>query len=177
MGARLICADVADTAFCTIYCPNGKTVGHEDFGRKLRWLDDLASHLERDHDPRRPFVLCGDLNICPGPLDSWNAQLFEGTIFHTDDERSRFRRLVDWGLRDLYRERHPETRGFSWWDYRGGAFHRGQGLRIDFLLGTDPVAERVDRVEIDREYRKKKGGMTASDHAPVIVDIRRDPPA
>ena len=60
---------------------------------------------------------------------------------------------------------------FSWWDYRGGAFHRNLGLRIDFLLATAPVAARVREVEIDREYRKKKDGLTASDHAPVWADL------
>ena len=61
---------------------------------------------------------------------------------------------------------------FSWWDYRGGAFHRNQGLRIDFLLGSAAVLERLESIEIDRDYRKKKEGLTASDHAPVIADLR-----
>ena len=57
------------------------------------------------------------------------------------------------------------------WDYRGGAFHRGQGLRIDYLLGSDGVRNRVEDVWIDRDFRKKQDGLTASDHAPVIVDL------
>jgi exodeoxyribonuclease-3 len=60
---------------------------------------------------------------------------------------------------------------FSWWDYRGGAFHRGQGLRIDLLLASPAAAARVKSVEIDREYRKKKDGLIASDHAPVIAEL------
>ena len=79
--------------------------------------------------------------------------------------------MLDWGLVDLFRERFPQERKFSWWDYRGGSFHRNRGLRIDFLLSTPAVAKRLRRVEIDRDYRKKKEGMTASDHAPVIADL------
>ena len=71
----------------------------------------------------------------------------------------------------MFRETYPDTRAFSWWDYRGGAFHRNQGLRIDFLLATADALARVRRVEIDREYRKKKEGLTASDHAPVLADL------
>ena len=78
---------------------------------------------------------------------------------------------MDWGLRDVFRVRFPDTQAFSWWDYRGGAFHRRQGLRIDLLLATDPALERVRSVEIDREYRKKKDGLVASDHAPVVADL------
>ena len=68
-------------------------------------------------------------------------------------------------------ELHPEEQAFSWWDYRGGAFHKKQGLRIDFLLATPGVRARCREVFIDRDYRKKKEGLTASDHAPVVADL------
>jgi exodeoxyribonuclease-3 len=116
-------------------------------------------------------VLAGDFNVCPAPLDSWNEEALQGSIFHTDAERSRFRALLDCGFQDLYRIRHPDTQAFSWWDYRGGAFHRKQGLRIDLLLGTGAVAERLSAAEIDREWRKKREGLTPSDHAPVWADL------
>lgn len=171
LGARLVTARVGDLAFTSVYCPNGKHVGHEDFPRKLAWLDALAEHLAERHDPRQPAVVCGDFNVCPGPLDSWNETAFAGGIFHTDAERGRFRRLLDGGLTDLYRRLHPDVQAFSWWDYRGGDFHRNHGLRIDFLLAGEPLAGRVRHVEIDRDYRKKKDGLTASDHAPVFADL------
>ena len=171
LGARLITAGVDGISFTTVYCPNGKHVEHEDFPKKLAWLDALAGHFEARHDPAAPEVLCGDFNVCPEPLDSWNEDLLAGSIFHTGEERGRFRRLLDWGLVDLFRRHHPEKQTFSWWDYRGGAFHRNMGLRIDFLLATPALAGRVERVEIDRDYRKKKEGLTASDHAPVYADL------
>jgi exodeoxyribonuclease-3 len=170
-GARLISARVEGLEFTSIYCPNGKHVGHEDFGRKLRWFDVLADHLVATRSPERPFVLCGDFNICPTPIDSWNETDLAGSIFHTEEERRRFRRLLDWGLGDLFRDRHPDVQEFSWWDYRGGAFHRRQGLRLDFLLATESVRARVREVQIDRDYRKKQEGLTPSDHAPVFADL------
>jgi exodeoxyribonuclease-3 len=171
LGARLLTAEVGGLSFITIYVPNGKSVGHQDFPRKLAWLDALREHLDTAHDPRDPVVLCGDFNICPAGLDSWNEAMLAGKIFHTREERERFKSLLDWGLIDLYRDAHPETQAFSWWDYRGGAFHRGQGLRIDFVLGTQAVRTRVRNVEIDRDYRKKKDGLISSDHTAVIVDL------
>ena len=107
----------------------------------------------------------------PAGIDEWNGDRSAGRIFRTEDERARFGRLLEWGFHDLFRELHPEAREFTWWDYRGGAFHRGQGLRIDFLLASTPLLARVTSVEIDREWRKKKDGLTASDHAPVVVDL------
>ncbi len=170
-GSRLITAEVDGVNFTTVYVPNGKSVEHEDYPKKLAWLESLRAHVAATLDPAKPAVLCGDFNICPAPLDSWNEKSHAGKIFHTDAERELYRAILECGYLDVYRERNPDVKAFSWWDYRGGAFHRGMGLRIDFLLATPPLLSRVKSVEIDREYRKKKGELTASDHAPVMMDI------
>lgn len=170
-GARLVSADVQGLRFTTLYCPNGKHLEHDDYGRKLAWFDGLLGYLAAGHDPSGAEVVCGDFNICPTALDTWNEDAHEGDIFHTQEERKRIQALFDWGLVDLYREKYPGEQAFSWWDYRGGAFHKKQGLRIDFLLATPSVSARCRDVFIDRDYRKKKGGLTASDHAPVIADL------
>ncbi len=169
LGARLLTVRLAGLDFTTVYIPNGRSVGHPEFARKLAWLDALAEHLTPG--PRRSSVVCGDFNLCPGALDSWNEELLHGRIFHTDEERARLQRLLAAGFVDLYRARHPDGRAFSWWDYRAGAFHRNQGLRIDLLLASADLAAEVTAVEIDRDYRKKKEGLTPSDHAPVMADL------
>jgi len=170
-GARLLTADVDGLSFTTVYVPNGKHLEHDDFPRKLAWIDALADHLAAARAAEGPAILCGDFNVCPAPLDSWSEESLAGAIFHTAEERARYARLLDLGFHDVFRERHPDTQAFSWWDYRGGAFHRRQGLRIDFLLASAGVMGRVRSVEIDREWRKKKDGLTASDHAPVFADL------
>jgi exodeoxyribonuclease-3 len=170
VGARLITADVEGLRFTTVYTPNGKTVAHEDYLRKLEWLDMLAQHMRED-DSGKPRVLCGDFNVVPAPIDSWNEKLLAGTIFHTEAERDRIQTLYAAGLKDLFRHKYPDEQKFTWWDYRAGAFHKRQGLRIDFLLGSEDLLGRVREVEIDREYRKKQDGLTPSDHAPVFADL------
>ncbi len=170
-GARLITAQLDGLSFASIYVPNGKSIEHEDYGRKLAWLDALAAHFEASYRPEDAVLLGGDFNVCPGPLDSWNEEALHGSILHSDEERARLQRLLDWGFVDVFRARHPDSQAFSWWDYRGGAFHRRQGLRIDLLLATRSALDRVGSVEIDRDYRKKKEGLTPSDHAPVIADL------
>ncbi len=171
LGSRLLDVELAGLRFVTVYCPNGKTVEHDDYPRKLDWFRALLTYLQESHDPAQSLILCGDFNVCPQPIDSWNEEKLNGRIFHTDAERSLVSELLGWGLVDVYRAQNPDTQAFSWWDYRGGAFHRRQGLRIDFLLTTEDLAPRVREVTIDRDYRKKKDGMTASDHAPVYLDL------
>nr|VFK33362.1 MAG: exodeoxyribonuclease-3 [Candidatus Kentron sp. MB]VFK76136.1 MAG: exodeoxyribonuclease-3 [Candidatus Kentron sp. MB] len=177
LGARLISADI-DTdvgvvSFTTVYVPNGKDTSHEDFPRKLAWLDVLADYAQRHIGSRERAVLCGDFNICPTPMDSWRGEAANGQIFHTQEERQRFGRFCapPCGLMDVYRERFPEERAFSWWHYRAGAFPKGQGLRLDFLLATPGLYADMSSVMIDREYRKKQEGLTPSDHAPVVAEF------
>ena len=170
-GARLIGVRVAGLRFTTVYCPNGKALEHEDFGRKLGWFDALSAYLAARPETESLDILCGDFNVCPTALDSWHGEAGDGAIFHTVEERARLAALFERGFEDLFRGLHPEERAYSWWDYRRGAFHRGHGLRIDFLLGNAGAVERLRSVEIDREYRKKRGELTASDHVPVVADI------
>ena len=169
LGSRLIQAKVGDLTFATAYCPNGKTLDHPDFAAKLAWYDSLLAHLQGVGG--ESFVLGGDFNIVPAAVDCWRGERADGTIFCTEEERSRYRALLDAGLVDLFRRLEPRAQSFSWWDYRGGAFHRGMGLRIDMLLGTEAVARRTRQVVIDREFRRKQDGLTASDHAPVYADL------
>lgn len=169
-GARLLTVRIGGSLeLTTVYCPNGKTLEHEDFAAKLTWFDHLAEYWRaRDTDAA---VLCGDFNVVHRAIDSWRAEAGDGRIFHTPEERARLQSLMDLNLVDLYRLKHPDTQVFSWWDYRGGAFHRGQGLRIDLILGTPAVVDRLVDVSTDRDFRKKQNGLTASDHAPVIAEL------
>jgi exodeoxyribonuclease-3 len=171
MGSRLVSGRIGELTFTTVYVPNGKSVEHPDYTRKLAWLDTLVEHFHEQHDPHGVEILCGDFNIVREPIDSWHED--PSRVHHTPRERARLQAIRDFGLVDLYREIHPERQMFSWWDYRGGSFHRNLGLRIDLVLGTPKVQERVRSIEIDRDYRKKKEGLIASDHAPVILELER----
>ena len=84
-------------------------------------------------------------------------------------ERAAVARLCRSGLVDAYRLQHPEAGRYTWWDYRAGNFHKNFGMRIDHLLVTAPVRERLVASEIDREARK--GKPVPSDHAPLVIDL------
>jgi exodeoxyribonuclease-3 len=94
--------------------------------------------------------------------------MYVGTTHTSPLERAAFQALLDWGLVDAYRLRHPEGGRFTWWDYRAGNFHKGLGMRIDHLLVTRALADRLVAAEIDRDARK---GPTPSDHAPMWIDL------
>jgi exodeoxyribonuclease-3 len=171
-GARFIAARVGQLEVASVYIPNGKTIDHSDYRMKLRWLERLAEHLESRPDRTAPLLVGGDFNVCWTPLDSYGGTRFDGKIFHTAAERQLVDRVRGAGLVDLFRQKYPDVPGFSWWDYRAGCFHKGEGMRLDLLFATEPVAARVKDVYVERDYRKKsKAGAIPSDHAPVVAEL------
>jgi exodeoxyribonuclease III len=155
--------------FVSLYAPNGRVVGSPFFEGKLRWYERLERWLREERSTDEALVLGGDFNLAPTDDDVWDAAAVHGGTHVSEPERERFRALLDWGLVDAYRLRNTERGRFTWWDYRAGNFHKNLGMRIDHLLVTPPLAERVVWAEIDREARK--GPPIPSDHAPLVVDL------
>jgi exodeoxyribonuclease-3 len=154
----------------SLYAPNGRVVGSPFYDGKLRWFARARRWLDAACRPDEALVLGGDLNVAPADPDVWDPRAAHGGTHVSEPERAAFRSLLDWGLRDAYRERHPDLGGrFTWWDYRAGNFHKNFGMRIDHLLVSAPVADRVVAIEIDREARK--GKPIPSDHAPLVIDL------
>jgi len=122
-------------------------------------------------DPTTTVVL-GDMHIAPTDADVFDPEAYEGHTHVTARERDALAELQSLGLRDVVRDRWPDRRVFSYWDYRAGMFHQDLGMRIDLILAGDAVAERVKAAWVDRQARKGKG---PSDHAPVIVDLDEAP--
>ncbi len=166
---RLIAATFDDLTILNVYVPNGQSVGSDKYAFKLNWLERLREYLDTACDAEQPVIVCGDFNICPGDLDHFWKPSPEPRLFATDEERRAFQALLDWGLTDAFRLLHPDERAYTWWDYRGRDFMRDEGLRIDHLLVTNPVRDRLEAVTIDRRMRAEEG---PSDHVPVIVDLR-----
>jgi exodeoxyribonuclease-3 len=167
--ARMVSAVCGGVRVVSLYAPNGRVVGSPFYEGKLRWFERLARWLAETCSPDEPLVLGGDFNVTPADEDVWDAVKAHGGTHVSEPERAAVAALRSWGLTDTYRAARPEPGRFSWWDYRAGNFHRNEGMRIDLLLATRPVAERVVWAEIDREARK--GPPIPSDHAPVVVDL------
>ncbi len=170
--ARCVGATCGGLRVWSVYVPNGRTIDDPMYEAKLTWLEALAAEVAAAA-PKGPVVVAGDFNIAPTDVDVWDPSVFVGATHVTEPERAALDRLKAIGLRDLVRERWPaDVPVFSYWDYRAGAFHQDLGMRIDLLLGSPAVAERLKAAYTDRLARK---GKDPSDHAPVIVDLDEAP--
>lgn len=164
--ARLIAATVRGVRVLSAYVPNGSVVGSEKWVYKLEWLVRLREHLDRSCDPAEPVVLCGDFNVARFDDEVAFPERWGGSVLCHQDARDALERVRAWGFADAFREHHPEGGAYSWWDYRAGAFPRGDGLRLDHVFATGPLAQACSAAEVDVEERK---GSKPSDHAPVVA--------
>jgi len=170
--ARWIEGTVDGVRVASVYVPNGREVANEWYPRKLDFLAAMRDRLEV-LVAAGPTVVAGDFNVAPEDVDVWDLAAFpEGSTHVTEPERDGLRAIEALGMRDAQRVVAPDGAAFTWWDYRGGAFHRGHGLRIDLAFVSGHL--EVARVEVDRALRRNnEAGDKPSDHAPLVVDLRR----
>lgn len=167
---RFLAATIEGVRIVDVYVPNGQAVGTPAFAYKLEWLERLRNDLAAHCSPSGEVLVCGDFNVAPEPIDVHDPKKWEGQILFHPDERAALRRILDWGLVDAFRARHPDEAGlYSWWDYRMGAFKRNRGVRIDLALTTRSLLDRCVGVTIDKRPRELE---RPSDHAPVVVELR-----
>lgn len=172
--ARAMGATCGGVRVWSLYVPNGRTVEDPHYTYKLEWLaalDKTSSGWLAD-DPTAPIALVGDWNIAPTDDDVWDVEVFKGSTHVTEPERAAFR-SIEGRFADVVRPFAPPPGNFTYWDYTQLRFPKRQGMRIDFILGSEALAARVTHAEIARDERKpgKKGTPAPSDHAPVWVDL------
>jgi exodeoxyribonuclease-3 len=168
--ARAVAATCDGVRVHSVYVPNGRVPESEHYRYKLAWLAALRDVVGAD--PDAAAVVCGDMNIAPTDADVFDPEAYVGQTHVTAPERAALADLQALGLHDVVRDRWPTERVFTYWDYRAGMFHQDLGMRIDLVLATAPVADRVRAAWVDRHARK---GTGPSDHAPVIVDLDQAP--
>ena len=167
--ARAVAATCAGIRVHCVYVPNGRAPGSDHYHYKLNWLAALKTQVGAG--PAR-VIVCGDMNIAPTDADVFDPAAYIGQTHVTPPERDALASLQSIGLQDVVRDHWPAERVFTYWDYRAGMFHKDLGMRIDLVLASVAVAERVQAAWVDRYARK---GAGPSDHAPVIVDLDEAP--
>ncbi|WP_066270980.1 exodeoxyribonuclease III [Hydrogenophaga palleronii] len=170
--ARVIAAtlDTPDGPLRLINCyfVNGQAPGSDKFAYKMLWLAALHRWVAEELKLHERLVLVGDFNVAPEDRDSFDPVGLKDTIHHTVEERAHFQDLIKLGLTDAYRMFEQPEKSYSWWDYRMLGFQKNRGLRIDHILVSEALREKVTACHIDRAPRKNQ---QPSDHTPVVVTL------
>jgi exodeoxyribonuclease-3 len=168
--ARMVAGVFDDLWIASVYVPNGRSLEDQHYQFKLRWLEELRKEVSLQRERGRSVLVAGDFNVAPTDLDVWDPASFVGATHVSEPEREALSRIEQVGMVDIFRKLYPTQRIYTWWDFRQGAFHKGQGLRIDLVLADKELAGRASWGIVDREARKVSD-FKPSDHAPVIVDF------
>lgn len=167
--ARLIAATVEGVRVVNVYVPNGQSVGTDKYAFKLRWLERLREFFDDECWPDDEVLVCGDFNVAPEDRDVYDPAEWRGRILFSEPEKRALRHVMEWGFTDAFRLHHPEGGQYSWWDYRAGSFRRNQGLRIDHVWVSEPLARRCTGAWVDKAPR---GWERPSDHTPVVAEFK-----
>ncbi len=167
--ARAIFARCQGLACGSVYIPNGRSLDDPHYQYKLAWLKDLAAWARSSCDVRA--IVGGDFNIAPADDDVWDPTELAGMTHVSDSEREGLSDILRAGFVDSFRALHPQGEAFTWWDYRQGAFRRNRGMRIDLMLVSQPLLERVEDVAVLLDLRSV---ARPSDHAPVLCTLKEE---
>ena len=166
--SRYIEAIVDGVLIGCLYLPNGNPAPGPKFDYKLKWLDRFATYAEALLAMEIPAILAGDYNIIPTDLDVYKPERWRDDALFRPEVRLAFERLTEQGWTDALRKLHPDERIYTFWDYFRNAWGRDAGLRLDHLLLSPSIADRLQSAGVDRRVR---GWDKASDHAPVWIEL------
>ena len=165
---RILAATIGGVRVVNLYIVNGEAVDSEKYAYKLDWLSRVRDWLEEEARRHEQLVVVGDFNIAPEDRDVHDPEAWEGRVLCSAPEREALQSIQALGLSDTFRAFEQPENEFSWFDYRAASFRRNRGLRIDLILASAALAERLKAAGIDREPR---GWERPSDHAPVWAEF------
>lgn len=167
--SRYIEAAVNGLLIGGLYLPNGNPRPGPKFEYKLKWFDRLIGHAAELLGSGLPVMLVGDFNVMPTDLDVYKPERWLNDALFAPEVRAAYARLLEQGWTDALRIKHPNERIYTFWDYFRNAYARNAGLRIDHLLLSPALADRLADAQVDAHVR---GWDKTSDHAPVWIDLR-----
>jgi exodeoxyribonuclease-3 len=169
--SRLLQATVGETVILNCYVPRGGLEGSDPYLYKMRFYDALkayAATLLKNHEK---VILLGDFNVALDEIDVYDVEVFEGAVGFLPSERQKLRQLLSVKLNDCFRRAHPNDQAFTWWDYRTAAIWRNEGMRIDYILASEPLCQILESIDVDLWTRRRRT-PTPSDHAPLVATFK-----
>ncbi|MBN8521849.1 MAG: exodeoxyribonuclease III [Alphaproteobacteria bacterium] len=166
--ARYLEVTCQDFRILNIYLPNGNPVESDKYPYKFAWMDRLYDRVRSLREGRVPFMVCGDFNVIPEAEDCYNPALWSEDALFRLETREKFRAIMALGLTDSFRVFDQTPQRYTFWDYQAGCWPKNQGMRIDHILTSPAVTDRLISGNIDTAPR---GEDSPSDHTPYVIEI------
>ncbi|QPH53143.1 exodeoxyribonuclease III [Pontivivens ytuae] len=166
--ARYIEATIEGIRICGLYLPNGNPAPGPKHDYKLAWMKRLQARAEELLASEQPFLMAGDYNIIPQAEDAARPDAWRDDALFRLDSREAWRNIVHLGLTDALRATTHAPETYTFWDYQAGARQKNDGIRIDHVLLSPQLADRLAACEIDAHVRDRE---KPSDHVPIKVTL------
>jgi exodeoxyribonuclease-3 len=166
--ARYLEADVNGVRVASIYLPNGNPLPGPKYDFKLRWMERLRARADELWQAEIPTALMGDYNVIPRDNDVWAVKAMADDALMQPGSRQAYSAMLGDGWCDALGTLNPNGGVWTYWDYQAGAWPRDHGFRIDHMLLSPELADRLQSAGVDKDHR---GREKASDHAPVWVQL------
>lgn len=160
---RVITAEYDKFYVVTVYTPNAK----DDLSRiPLRHKHWDPAFLEycKALEQKKPVIFCGDLNVAHTPADLARPKENVGKKGFTEQERAGFDNFIKAGFVDSLRLFHQGPGFYTWWTHWANARSRNVGWRIDYILVSAALRDKVKAAEIHPD-------VMGSDHCPVSTTL------
>jgi exodeoxyribonuclease-3 len=168
--ARLIRIVYQGVPIINTYIPQGYLIESPKYAYKLVWFKRLRRYFDKHLSPKKPAVWCGDMNVAPRPIDVHSPEKHLKHVCYHEDARKAYQDTVAWGFVDVFLKLYPDRQQYTFWDYRQpSSLEANKGWRIDHILATRPLAEKVAEVAVDIEPRRAKD---PSDHTFLWAEFK-----
>ena len=153
-----------NVSLINIYVPNGNPVDTEKYTYKKEWLDLFINYIEKKMKKETSLIICGDFNVIPEENDAYDHEKYVNDALFRIEIRKKYRKLINLGLNDIFRIFNKKEGNYTFWDYQKGSWQKNNGLRIDHILLSNDLIEKVRKIEINSKIRNQ---IKPSDHVPV----------
>jgi exodeoxyribonuclease-3 len=160
---RIITAEYEQLFLVTVYTPNAKDDLSRITLREQHWDPAFLAYMQQ-LEKKKPVVFCGDLNVAYTPDDLARPKDNEGKKGYTKEERAGFQRFIDAGFIDTLRIFNQGPGYYTWWTHWANARARNVGWRIDYVLVSASLKDKVVAADIHPD-------VLGSDHCPVSITL------
>lgn len=166
--SRYIEAIIDQIVICCLYLPNGNPYPGPKFDYKLNWIKRFRKRTDQFIKMDLPAILIGDFNIIPTSADVYKPERWEDNALYRTEVKTSYRQLLKKGWKDSIRTLYPDEQIYTFWDYLYKSYDRNAGMRLDHILLSPYIADRLKSGGVDKHVR---GWEKSSDHAPVWITL------
>ena len=166
--SRIISGDIKihkkNTELINIYVPNGNPVDTDKYFYKINWLNLLIKNLEKKIKLNKSIIIAGDFNIIPESIDVYAPEKYTNDALFRLEIRKKYREIINLGFCDVFRNLNKKEGNYTFWDYMKGSWQKNNGLRIDHVLVSNNLIDKIKKIEIIKKIRSQ---IKPSDHVPI----------